>query len=328
MTPQCYGPLSGSIKNAWTAFLSRMGLDADPCVESTVLIWEDDRIIAAGSRQKNVLKCIAVDPMHQGDGLTATLLTHLRQDAFSAGFKHLFLYTKPQNLMQFSSLFFYPIAKTDQVLLMENIRGGLEQHLMQLDAPKKTGEIGAIVMHCNPFTLGHRYLIETAAAKCDHLYLFILSEEQSIFPAADRLKLVKEGTSDLPNVTVNPTGQYLISSATFPSYFIKDKGLVSDAHCELDIEVFTKYFVPHFGITHRFVGTEPTCSVTANYNKKLKDLLPKAGITVSEIPRLETGGQPISASTVRSLLNTNQPDRIQKLVPETTFAYLTEHNYI
>ena len=328
MTPQCYATLTGSVKEAWTAFLRQMDLDADPGVESTVIVWDGDDIAAAGSRQKNVLKCIAVDPAHQGEGLTATLLTSLRQDAFSAGYKHLFLYTKPQNLFMFSSLFFYPIAKTDKVLLMENIRGGINEHLASLNVPKKEGKIGAIVMHCNPFTLGHRYLIETAAAQCDHLYLFILSEEKSIFSAADRMELVKAGTAHLPNVTVYPTGQYLISSATFPSYFIKDKGLVDDAHCMLDIEVFAKHFVPHFGITHRFVGTEPSCTVTRNYNMKLKELLPKKGIEVIEIPRLETDGSAISASAVRAMLGKNQPEQLKKLVPETTFAYLINNNFV
>ena len=328
MTPQNYKTLTGSVKTAWERFLRRMDLDADPAVESTVLIWDEDEIAAAGSRQKNVLKCIAVDPMHQGEGLTATLLTSLRQDAFAAGYKHLFLYTKPKNEFMFSSLFFYPIAKTDTVLLMENVRGGITEHLRKLEAPKKEGKIGAIVMHCNPFTLGHRYLIETAAAQCEHLYLFILSEEQSIFPAADRTELVKQGVADLSNVSVHPTGQYLISSATFPSYFIKDKGLVDDAHCALDIEVFSKYFAPHFGITHRFVGTEPTCVVTRNYNERLKELLPQKGIEVLEIPRLENHGNAISAGAVRALLGKNKPEELRQLVPETTFAYLKSDDYI
>ena len=328
MTPQSYTALTGPAKEAWTDFLHRMDLDADPGVESTVILWEGDEIAATGSRQKNVLKCIAVDPAHQGEGLTATLLTNLRQDAFAAGYKHLFLYTKPQNQFMFSSLFFYPIAKTDKVLLMENIRGGIAEHLSGLSVPKKDGKIGSIVMHCNPFTLGHRYLIETAASQCDHLYLFILSEEESMFPAADRAELVRQGTAHLPNVTVHPTGQYLISSATFPSYFIKDKGLVDDAHCALDIEVFSKHFVPHFGITHRFVGTEPNCTVTRNYNRHLKEILPSKGVEVVEIPRLETDGNAISASAVRSLLGKNQEEKLQQLVPETTLAYLKNNNLI
>lgn len=328
MFTECLGSLSGAKLEQWSAFLHSAGLTPDLGVESTVLIWEDETLIACGSRQKNILKCIAVDPAHQGEGLTATLLTHLRQDAFSAGHKHLFLYTKPQNQFMFSSLFFYPVVKTDSVLLMENVRGGISDFLSTLPVKSSGGKIGAIVMHCNPFTHGHRYLIETAARECDHLYLFVLSEEQSIFPAADRIELVRQGTADLPNVTVYPTGQYLISSATFPSYFLKDKGMVDDAHCKLDIAVFSRYFVPRFGITHRFVGTEPTCVVTNHYNEALKTYLPDAGVEVVEIPRLKTDNTPISASVVRSLLHQGKPDELRKLVPPTTFQYLQTHDFI
>lgn len=328
MITECLTQMTRPVQQQWISFLQRMELEPDFGVESTVLIWDDEAIIAAGSRQKNVLKCIAVDPYHQGEGLTATLLTQLRQDAFSAGYNHLFLYTKPQNEFMFSSLFFFPVVKTDKVLLMENVRCGITSFLSQLEVPHKDGKIGSIVMHCNPFTKGHRYLIETAAKQCDWLYIFVLSEEQSIFPAADRIELVRKETEDLKNVSIHPTGQYLISSATFPSYFIKDKGLVDDAHCRLDISVFAKYFVPHFGITHRFVGTEPNCVVTGHYNEALKKYLPEYGVTVTEIPRLKQNGMPISASSVRSMLHQGKAEQLQALVPGATFDYLQSHNMI
>lgn len=73
-----------------------------------------------------------------------------------------------------------------------------------------------MVCHANPFTRGHRHLVEYAAARCPHLYVFVLSEETGDFPAADRLELVRRGTADLPNVDVVPGGDYIISRATFP----------------------------------------------------------------------------------------------------------------
>ncbi len=324
MTVECISSMTGWRKKEWADFLCRMGLIPDENVESTVLLWDNEVIVAAGSRHKNVLKCIAVDSAYQGEGLTATLLTQLRQDAFTAGYKHLFLYTKPQNEVMFSSLFFYPVAKTQNVLLMESEKNGIANFLSGLPVPCRSGKIGAAVMHCNPFTRGHRYLIETAAKQCDWLYLFILSEEESIFPAADRMELVQLGTADLKNVTVYPTGQYLISSATFPSYFLKDRGLVDKAHCELDISVFLQHFVPHFSISHRFVGTEPQCAVTGHYNEMLKTILPGNGVDVVEIPRLELADAPISASTVRKLLSQENWEEIEKLVPETTLHYLRQ----
>lgn len=320
--------LRGRKLEQWETFLTRMGLTPDHGVESTALIWDDGELIACGSRQENVLKCIAVDPARQGEGLTATLLTALRSDAMQAGHRHLFLYTKPQNQAMFSSLFFYPVAKTDKVLLMENVRNGIGSFLAGLEVPCREGSIGAIVMHCNPFTRGHRWLIEQAAAENDHLYLFILSEDKGLFPAKDRLELVRQGTADLKNVTVCPTGPYLISSATFPTYFLKDKASAGDVHCLLDIAVFTKHFVPYFGIKRRYLGTEPSCQVTNRYNQILMEELPKAGVALSILDRLETDSAPISASTVRGLLGQGREEDLRRLVPDTTLEYLKLHNMI
>lgn len=312
----------------WKAFLSNAGLEADENVERTVLIWDENQLVATGSRQGNLLKCIAVDPMRQGEGLTATLLTQLRQDAFADGHRHLFLYTKPKNKFMFSSLFFYPVAQTPDVLLMEDKPNGISSFLDTLPVIGCDGIVGAAVMNCNPFTLGHRYLIQRAAEECDRLYVFVLSEDKSQFSAADRLELVKQGTADLSNVTVLPTGPYLISSATFPTYFLKDREQAQTVQCLLDIEIFLKYYVPKFGITRRFVGTEPLSAMTDQYNRALKENLPQRGIALYEIPRLELDGVPVSATTVRSLLGTGQSETLSQLVPPTTFAYLQNHDLI
>ena len=311
-------------RRQWVQLLERCGLEPDAGAQTTALIWEGDRLIAAGSRQDSILKCIAVDPAHQGENLAATLLTQLRQDAFSQGLRHLFLYTKPRNRMMFSSLFFYPVAQSEQVLLMESRKNGIRDFVRNLQAPQTEGVIGAAVMNCNPFTLGHRYLIETAARECDWLYVFVLSEDKSLFPAADRLALVQAGTAELPNVTVQPTGPYLISSATFPTYFLKEQDSAAEAHCGLDLEIFTRYFVPRLGITRRYVGTEPLSPVTSRYNEALARLLPSRGVELRLLPRLEQSGEPISASRVRALLQAGEKEKLQALLPETTLRYLEE----
>ena len=314
--------LFGRKKALWMEFLQRTGLEPDLQTDSTVLIFEGEQLIAAGSRMGNLLKCIAVDESYQGMGLTATLVTHLRQDAFAAGHKHLFLYTKPKNLLQFSSLFFYPVAQTDDVLLMENEPTGIQNFMDMLPVSHSGGNIGGLVMNCNPFTLGHRYLIETAAKECDWVYVFILSEEQPPFPAADRLLLAQEGTRDLPNVTVLPSGPYLLSAATFPTYFLPDRESAGQIQCLLDIAVFEKYFIPKFGITTRYVGSEPLSPMTKQYNEALHKNL---SIPLREVPRKEADNSPISASKVRSLLQAGQIDAIKTLVPESTFQYLMQH---
>lgn len=318
------GFLRGGKLESWKTLLAQAGLEPDLQVQRTALIWEDGKLIATGSRQDNLLKCIAVDDSHQGEGLTATLMTQLRQDAFAHGYSHLFLYTKPKNLTMFSSLFFYPVAQTEQVLLMENKPNGIASFLDSLPTARTDGTIGAVVMNCNPFTKGHRYLIETAAKECDHLYVFVLSEDKSDFSAAERMEMVKLGTADLPNVTVLPTGAYLISSATFPTYFLKERETAQQVHCLLDIEIFCKYFVPKFGITRRYVGTEPLSPMTAQYNEALQQNLPARGIELHQIPRLEISGMPVSASAVRACLEQGDTASLQALLPRTTYEYLTK----
>ena len=320
--------LTGQKRVLREQLLRATGLAPDTMADSTLLIWDNGTLIATGSRYGSILKCIAIDPARQGEDLTATILTHLRQDALQAGHRHLFLYTKPQNRFLFSSLFFYPIAATDSVLLMENQQNGIGAFLDSQPVSAAEGIVGAIVMNCNPFTLGHRYLVERAAKECDRLYVFVLSEDRSYFKAEDRMAMVKAGTADLPNVTVLPTGPYLISSATFPTYFLKDQSSAQDAQCELDVAIFGKHFAPHFGITRRYVGSEPFCPVTSAYNQALHKLLPEYGIALYEIPRLETQSIPVSATNVRKLVETHDAEGVRALVPDTTFQYLKNNNLL
>lgn len=317
-------PLRGRKLNIWRDFLAKIGLEADSNVDQTVLLWEEDAIIATGSRQGNLLKCIAVDPAYQGEGLLAKVLTTLRQEAFREGHRHLFLYTKPKNALLFSDLFFYPVTQTESVLLMEDQKNGIHDFLNSLSDVQRTGKIGSIVMNCDPFTLGHQYLIETAASSCDHLYIFVLSEDQGYFSAKDRLEMVKRGTSHINNVTVLTTGPYLISNATFPTYFLPNRDQADEIHCQLDVEIFARYFAPAFGITVRFVGTEPLSPLTDRYNTALQEYLPARGIDVVEVPRLTQGSIPISASAVRKAYQNQDWATVQKLVPITTYEYLKQ----
>ena len=293
-----------------------------------MLIFDGDTPVATGSRQGNLLKYIAVDDSRQGEGLTATVLTALKHEAFQEGYEHLFLYTKPANRYMFESLFFYPIAQTDTVLLMESQQGGVANFLDSLPVFHTTEPVGALVMNCDPFTRGHRYLIETAAKECAHIYVFVLSEDKGFFSAHHRLEMVKRGTEDLTNVTVLPTGPYLISSATFPTYFLKDRDEAETIHCALDIAIFTKYFAPKFSITRRYVGTEPFSAITANYNRILEASLPQKGISLHQIPRLKAQGTPISASHIRQLIAAKNLSGLDALLPETSFSYLSENHLL
>ncbi|MBR6595910.1 MAG: [Oscillospiraceae bacterium] len=312
---------AGEKREKWLRFLQIAGLKAEEDTHQTVLVWDEGELIATGSRKGNLLKCIAVDPARQGEGLTASVLTALKQEAHREGHSHLFLYTKPRNRMLFEPLFFYPVAQTQNVLLMESRRDGIRSFLNSLEAPVRSGKIGAIVMNANPFTCGHQYLAETAAGECDHVCIFVLSEDRSEYSAADRMEMVKLGTAHLKNVTVLPTGPYLISEATFPKYFLKDRETAQREHYLLDLAVFTRWFVPHFGITHRYAGTEPNCVVTAGYNAAMEEILPRSGVIFRQIPRRKMEGTAVSASIVRAETDMG---KLLKLVPWTTIPYLKQ----
>jgi len=203
---------------------------------------------------------------------------------------------------------------------------GLQEYLDELAKYKAdTQNCGAIVMNCNPFTYGHKYLAEYAAERVEHLYVFVVSEDKSYFKYEDRLALVKAGTAHLKNVTVLPTGKFYASAITLPVYFTKDG--INDGALDLTLNcgIFARYMAKVLSIKKRFVGSEPNCYVTNQYNKTLGEILPKHGLELYIIPRNEVDGEVVSASTVRKLLIEKDFDKIEKLVPSTTYKYLLKN---
>lgn len=189
-----------------------------------------------------------------------------------------------------------------------------------LEENKKTG---AIVMNCNPFTLGHRYLIEYASERVDRLFVFVLQEDKSFFSFEARLKLVKQGTADMENVIVLPSGEFMISSLTFPEYFMKEYKKSKEFDAANDLGIFTSSIAPCLGISVRFAGEEPLDIVTREYNRNMRILLPEAGIEFCEVPRKTVDeANVISASKVRVLLREGSWDDLKAYVPVSTYKYL------
>lgn len=314
-------PMEGRKRDQLRAFLQKNGLTYDESIRFSAVLMEDDQIIATGSLDGATIKCVAVSPDHQGEDLTAQIMTVLVQKAGEDGFRHLMLYTKPRNQHLFAPLGFHPVIRTADVLLMENRRGGLGSFLQGLEKPADDARpIGCIVANGNPFTFGHRYLIETAAAQCAWVHVFILSEDRGMFTPAERMQMAREGCSDLSNVLIHPTGPYMVSSSTFPTYFIKDKHRTGDIHCELDVRLFGEKIAPALGITRRYVGTEPNCAVTAQYNAHMKQLLPHYGVELVEVERRTFDGSAISASIVREKLAAGED--LSGLLPESTLKII------
>lgn len=190
------------------------------------------------------------------------------------------------------------------------------------------GSIGAIVMNCNPFTLGHQYLIEKAYSEVDFLYIFVVEEDKSYFKFEDRLTLVKEGTKHLESVKVIPSGKFIASAETFPEYFDKDSLITATINPSMDIEIFAQYIAPTLNINVCFGGTEPLCLITHQYNEFMKHIFPRYNIKVIICDRKEHNGTAISASKVRALLQDKNFDEIKKIVPETTYNYLKKGEYL
>lgn len=303
--------------------LEQEGIRQDANLDYICAMYDEEyRVIATGSCFGNTLRCLAVSSAHQGEGLMNEIMTHLMEVQCSRGNVHLFLYTKIDSSRFFESLGFYEIARVNERLVfMENRRNGFSDYLSRLSQSKTEGISGALVMNANPFTLGHQYLAEKAAAECDTLHLFIVSEDASLFPFSVRKQLVLEGVSHLPNVICHDSGPYIISSATFPSYFLKDEATVIESHARLDLAVFQK-IARSLSITRRYVGEEPTSLVTGLYNQIMSQALPANGIQCIILPRKEAGGQPVSASMVRECVKKGDFDSLREMVPDCTLKYL------
>ena len=323
------------------------GIRRDANLDYTCDMYDDEmNIIATGSCFGNTLRCMAVSNAHQGEGLMNQIVTHLISVQFERGNTHLFLYTKCNSAKFFGDLGFYEIARIDgQIVFMENRKTGFSAYLERLKKESEQSEvtkrfatdntpilsevsskaqknlrIAALVMNANPFTLGHQYLVEKAAAESDILHLFIVSEDQSLVPFSVRKQLVLEGTAHLNNIIYHESGPYIISNATFPSYFQKDADAVMESHANLDLTIFVR-IAQAIGINCRYVGEEPNSQVTGIYNKIMAKKLPENKISCTIVPRKETNGAVISASTVRTALKNDNIELLKTLVPETTLHY-------
>ena len=310
-------------------FLHENDLSVDTTVEVFITVTRDEKLIACGGIAGNIIKCVAISESVRGEGLALTLATELINLAYERHSTHLFIYTKTEYEALFRQCGFSTLTSVPGVMvLMENSATRLKRYAESLKKFRHPGnKIGCIVMNANPFTNGHRYLIQQAAAQCDWLHLFLVKEDSSRFPYEDRLDLVLKGTADIPRLTVHRGSEYIISRATFPCYFIKEQSVINHCYTEIDLKIFRQYLAPALGVTHRFVGTEPFCRVTAQYNQDMRYWLETPTISAPpielvEIERLRYQEMPISASRVRQLLAKNDLTAIAPLVPAVTLHYL------
>ncbi|MBZ8142567.1 [citrate (pro-3S)-lyase] ligase [Rubrivivax gelatinosus] len=313
--------------------LAECDLDLEDGVETFVVGRHGRRLVACAGLDHNIVKCVATAPDLRGNSLSLKLMSEIINLAQDRGHHHLFLYTHPRNVSFFAGCGFYRLAEVPgYVSLMENTPVGIAGYCRRLAGARRPGrKIGCIVMNANPFTRGHEYLVRLAAAQCDWLHLFVVREEASQFSYRDRFALVQKGVAGIARLTLHHGSEYMVSRATFPDYFFKEKGIVGDCCTAIDLLLFREYIAPALGVTHRFVGTEPFCATTRKYNADMQHWLQQvpdeaAPVAVVEVPRTSCEGVPISASEVRRLLRAGQAGRIASLVPPDTLQLLN-HQY-
>ena len=303
------------------ALIQSQGLRYEPEYDDLVGLYDQESLVACGCRAGYVLKMLVVAPSHQGGDVLGTLVTLLLQSAQAAGHDTVFVFTPPRNAPSFEALTFRLLVADGDSALLE-YGPGLGAYLADAAPVIAPGRNGAVVVNGNPFTLGHLHLVEAAARAVDRLYLFIVREDRSVFPFQVRHRLAVEATRHLANVVVLDTSRYAVSAGTFPNYFLKALDQAALAQMRLDLLLFAQRIAPAFHIVRRFVGREPFCPTTAAYNRTMAEILGEQGLDWVELPRLEAGGEPISATRVRQAFVAGDLDAIRSLVPDPTYDYL------
>ena len=344
-------PLSlNSVRRRVEAFLAANGLRLAPLDRYVVVTRDEDgnEILAGGGLDGNVIKCVAVSEAARSEGLMNILVSRLIVIAREEGRDSVKAFTKPENEGIFKSLGFALIASSPNAILMENGRGGLPEYRKYLASLARPGRNGAIVMNANPFTKGHRYLVEQAASQVDNLYVIVVKEDRSRFPYVERKAMIEAGCAGLDNVVVCEGSDYAISAATFPTYFLKKLDDATDTQIALDLDLFVNHIAKPLGVTVRFAGSEPEDALTRRYNELMAEILPGTSVAVVrqahqpdpelvkgsalrqarrpidfvEIPRLEQKGKPLSATSLRRALDKGNLKEAMEYIPKSTVPYL------
>ncbi|MDP3386316.1 MAG: [citrate (pro-3S)-lyase] ligase [Eubacteriales bacterium] len=305
-------------------FLASFGLAMDGDVEYTIIARIGDRIIGTCSFAGKVIKCFAVAKEYQNIGISERLLTEITNVMFDRGIQDSFIFTRPENKVLFEGFGFKEIYATDSIALLESGSRDIKGYIARMfkNSGLDGGEKAALVVNCNPFTLGHRYLIQKASENNIQVVVFVVEEDLSLFPFPVRMNLIKEGLKDLENVTVLPGGEYIISSGTFPTYFLREDEEKDKAYQSLDAGIFGKYIAPVFNIKKRYLGTETYSKTTDEYNQAMIDILPNYGVETVLVERIEVDSKIVSASTVRQLIREDRWSEIRVMVPDSTYNYL------
>lgn len=298
-------------------FVERQGLVYDDDIDLALVIIENNKIVASACKKNDIFEMIAVDPEYHHMNYLGVLLTELINYCYEANIYHYFVFTKAIYKAHFKSFNFKLLASYEDIVLFEYGTPDFDHYFdnIKLNPDLLTG---SIVMNLNPFTLGHLDLIQNALTKVEQLIIFVVEEDKSFFKFEDRLELVRDGVKELENVIVVPSGPYIISQATFPTYFLKELDDATLYYTNIDIQLYKK-IMDKLNIKYRFVGEEPIDKLTAFYNQQLKLNLKDQLIV---FPRKEHDHHVISASYVREKLNEHDFEAIKPVVTNHVYEFL------
>lgn len=316
-------------------FLYSLGFEFNPSeVECTMIVYNlKGELVGTGSHLGRILKYVAVAPKFRDTTAFALIVTYMTEKLLKI-YKHTFVFTRPENSVRFIGLGYNEIATAEPLFAV--LEFGFESiftyqdYLKTLIVPVSSARVAAIVVNCNPFTNGHLFLIEKAAAENEVVYLFVVEEDLSAFPFKVRWELIRKGISHLKNVIMVKGGMYIVSGSIFPAYFLKNETVsdVMQKQAELDVKTFANYVVPVLGIKKRYVGTENFCKTTQAYNLAMKTILPSFGVEVVEVTRkasgCNAGDSPnfISASRIRDAIKADRLAEVIDFLPDSTREFL------
>ncbi|MBO7070413.1 MAG: triphosphoribosyl-dephospho-CoA synthase [Bacteroidales bacterium] len=375
-------------------FLEANGLRMESLDSYYAIEDHDGAIVAGAGIAGNVLKCLAVAPEVRSEGLLVPLVSRILSEHAGLSLK---VFTKPEYQAVFESLGFRLLASAPLAVLMEKGHG-LEDYCAYLRSFRRDGRCGVVVMNANPFTLGHRYLLEQASEQVDHLFVIPVKEDVSMFSYEERRAMICAGIASchsepgeesvsagpaaegiyfsqgfaknqIPSAIANPShnsnyvdegpsanenyfsqgfaknqfspaiatpshkeechserseesnriivlegSDYVISAATFPTYFLKDLSTAAETQMRLDVDLYDKWIAPALGATVRFVGSEPLDALTNRYNQLITN--------PTLVERLSIHGEVVSASRVRRALEKGCFQEAASLCPASTRPYL------
>jgi len=319
-------PLSlSSSRKRVESFLKAQELRFDEMECFCAVFDQNENIIAGGGLDRDIIKCLAVAEEARSESLTNSIVSRLRQIACENGFFHTKVFTKHQNLSIFKSLGYHLVGDSADAILLESDPRGIASYVAELSKLKREGKNGIIIMNCNPLTKGHEYLISVASSKVDNLYIIPLSDSGGDFSLDERRDMFLELAKKFKNVIICPTSEYVISSTTFPTYFLKEIGKATDSQIKLDINIFLTHIAPALDVSVRFVGSEPIDPLTGRYNELLKEKLVPYNIDLIEIPRKLINDEPISASRVRKAISDLDAGTAFAFVSDVSVPYVLSH---